>query len=133
AFAHGSFNITNTIIQLPFIAVLAWLVTKLIPGEDIVIEYKPEHLDPIFIEQSPAVALDQAKLEVVNMGEKAIKGLKETKDFMHDKQAQNAELALQIEGAINYLDRHITSYLIHLSRKNLDDFESRRHTALIDV
>src|SRR5690625_7867589 len=31
AFAHGSYNISNTIIQFPFIAMLAWLVTKLIP------------------------------------------------------------------------------------------------------
>src|SRR5699024_9336272 len=29
AFAHGSFNIANTVIQFPFIAVLAWVVTKM--------------------------------------------------------------------------------------------------------
>lgn len=34
AFAHGTFNITNTIIQFPFIAVLAWIVTKVIKGHD---------------------------------------------------------------------------------------------------
>ena len=39
AFAHGSFNIANTLIQLPFIGVLAYIVTKLIPGEDSIIEY----------------------------------------------------------------------------------------------
>lgn len=50
AFAHGTFNVTNTIIQLPFVAVLAAIVTKLIPGDDAIIEYKPKHLDPIFIE-----------------------------------------------------------------------------------
>src|SRR5690625_7808812 len=35
AFAHGSFNLTNTIIQFPFIGALAWLVTKIVPGEEI--------------------------------------------------------------------------------------------------
>jgi phosphate:Na+ symporter len=34
AFAHGIFNVTNTIIQFPFIAALAWLVTKLVRGDD---------------------------------------------------------------------------------------------------
>src|SRR5699024_1534993 len=63
AFAHGSFNIMNTLIQLPFIGFLAWLVTKIVPGEDVVIEYKPTHLDPIFIQQSSSLALDQAKAE----------------------------------------------------------------------
>ena len=45
AFAHGSFNIANTIIQFPLIGAWAWLVTKVIPGEDVTIEYKPKHLD----------------------------------------------------------------------------------------
>ncbi len=35
AFAHGSFNIANTIIQFPLIGAWAWLVTKMIPGEDV--------------------------------------------------------------------------------------------------
>ncbi|MGV3082747.1 Na/Pi cotransporter family protein, partial [Streptococcus dysgalactiae] len=34
AFSHGSFNITNTILLIAFIGLLAMLVTKLIPGED---------------------------------------------------------------------------------------------------
>ncbi|MGL4820001.1 MAG: Na/Pi cotransporter family protein, partial [Bacilli bacterium] len=50
AFAHGTFNVTNTLIQLPFLGLLAVLVTKLVPGKDSTIEYKPKHLDPLFIE-----------------------------------------------------------------------------------
>src|SRR5690606_22385942 len=64
AFAHGSFNAANTIVQLPFVGVLAWIVTKLVPGEDEIIEYKPIHLDPLFIERSPTVAISQAKAEI---------------------------------------------------------------------
>src|SRR5699024_12813752 len=33
AFAHGSLNITNTLIPLPFIFALAWLVTTMVPGK----------------------------------------------------------------------------------------------------
>ncbi len=47
AFAHGIFNLSNVIIQFPFIALIAVLVTKIIPGKDTVIDYKPKHLDPI--------------------------------------------------------------------------------------
>src|SRR5699024_6646086 len=43
AFAHGSFNIANTVIQFPFIALLAWVVTKIIPGEEVIIEYTPKN------------------------------------------------------------------------------------------
>ena len=68
AFAHGSFNVTNTIIQFPFIAVLAWIVTKIIPGEDVTIEYKPKHLDPIFIQQSPTRSFSSSKIRSHSYG-----------------------------------------------------------------
>ncbi len=76
AFAHGSFNVANTIIQFPLIGAWAYLVTKLIPGEDVTIEYKPKHLDYHFIEQSPAIAIGQAKEEVIRMGDFSVKGMK---------------------------------------------------------
>ncbi|WP_407268399.1 Na/Pi cotransporter family protein [Radiobacillus sp. PE A8.2] len=132
AFAHGTFNVTNTIIQFPFIAGLALIVTKLIPGEDVVVEYKPKHLDPIFIQQSPAVALDQAKAEVIRMGEYAYKGLEETNLYLNNNLQKHADMALQIEGALNNLDREITSYLVQLSGTSFTEADSAKHSALID-
>ncbi|WP_101844925.1 Na/Pi cotransporter family protein [Halobacillus sp. Marseille-P3879] len=132
AFAHGSFNIANTIVQFPFIAFLAWLVMKIIPGNDSEIEFKPQHLDPIFIEQSPSLALDQAKEEVIRMGEYAYKGLEETGLYLNNKQQKHSELAMQIEEALNNLDRKITDYLVDLSQAELSDEDSHKHTALMD-
>lgn len=132
AFAHGIFNLSNTVIQFPFIGLLALLVTKLIPGEDTTVKYKPQHLDPIFIEQSPSVALDQAKLEVIHMGKYAIKGLEETSMFLNSNSQKNAEMAQQIEGALNNLDREITSYLVELSGTNFSEGERNNHSALIN-
>ncbi|MBN9653696.1 Na/Pi cotransporter family protein [Halobacillus sp. GSS1] len=132
AFAHGSFNIANAIVQFPFIAVLAWIVIKLVPGQDSEIDHKPQHLDPIFIEQSPSLALDQAKEEVVRMGEYAYKGLEETSLYLNNKQQKHSELAMQIEDALNNLDRKITDYLVDLSQASLSDEESHKHSALMD-
>lgn len=67
ASAHGVYNVANVIIQFPFIFVLAYIVTKLVPGEELDLDYKPKHLDPIFIGNSPAIALGQAKQEVIHM------------------------------------------------------------------
>lgn len=133
AFAHGIFNVTNTIIQFPFIAGLAYLVTKLIPGEDAIIEYKTQHLDPIFIEQSPAVALGSAKEEVIRMGKFAVKGLEETREFLTTKSQKHAEAAFQIEDAINNLDRKITDYLVQISSRSLSEQESEKHAILADT
>ena len=133
AFAHGIFNVTNTVIQFPFIAGLAYIVTKLIPGDDSIIEYKTQHLDPIFIEQSPAIAVGQAQEEVIRMGKFAIKGLEETRDFLNTKQPKHAETAFQLEDAINNLDQKITDYLVKLSSRSLSAHESSRHAILVDT
>ncbi|WP_269412184.1 Na/Pi cotransporter family protein [Lentibacillus daqui] len=133
AFAHGSFNIANTLIQFPFIAGLAWLVTKIIPGEDVTIEYKPQHLDPIFIQQSSAVALDQAKAEIIRMGEYACMGLEETNQYLFTRQQKHSDLARQLEGALNNLDQKITDYLVTIASGSLSELGSARHTALMDL
>lgn len=133
AFAHGTFNVTNTIIQFPFIAGLAYIVTKLIPGEDTFIEYKSKHLDPVFIEQSPAIALGQAREEVVRMGGFAVKGLEESNTYLNEKSQKYADTAMQIEDAINNLDKKITDYLIKISSRSLSAQESALHSMLVNT
>src|SRR5699024_7518164 len=119
------------IIQLPFIAGLAWFVTKLIPGEDILVEYNPKHLDPIFIQKSSTVALEQAKAEIVRMGEYAYRGLDETNLYLTKHQQKLREMAVQLECAISNLDRCMTNYLIKMSGGSLLEYERTKYTALM--
>lgn len=132
AFSHGMFNVTNTIIQFPFIAVLAWIVTKLVKGEDTFINVKPQHLNPIFIEQSPSLALSQAKEEVVRMAEFSLKGLQEASSYLQTKQRKHADIAVKLEEAIDNLDIQITNYLVDLSAKPLSGMDSHKHSMLLD-
>lgn len=132
AFAHGSFNIANTIIQFPLIGAWAYLVTKMIPGEDVLIEYRPKHLDPRFIEQSPSVAIGQAKEEVIRTGQFAVQGLEETFKYLETGDKKHAETAYQIEDAINNLDKEITNYLVSISSMSISPIESNRHVMLMD-
>ncbi len=132
AFAHGSFNVANVIIQFPLIGVWAWFVTKLIPGEDVTIEYKPKHLDKHFIDQSPAIAIGQAKEEIVRMGEFGVQGLQEAFEYLKTGNKKHAETAYQIEDAINNLDRKITDYLVEFSSVSISPVESTRHFMLMD-
>ncbi|MGH0858044.1 Na/Pi cotransporter family protein [Bacillus pacificus] len=133
AFAHGTFNVTNTIIQFPFIAVLAWIVTKIIRGEDAAIDFKPQHLNPIFIEQSPAIALTEAQKEIIRMAEFSLHGLKEANQFLNTQDKKHANMATQLEGAINNLDKKITEYLVLLSEKPLSPTDSEKHSVLAGV
>ncbi|EJQ54230.1 Uncharacterized protein BWINRASL_00744 [Bacillus mycoides] len=133
AFAHGTFNVTNAVIQFPFIAVLAWIVTKLIRGEDSAIDFKPQHLNPIFIEQSPAIALTEAQKEVIRMAEFSLHGLKEATQFLNTQEKKHADMATQLEAAINNLDKKITEYLVLLSEKPLSHTDSEKHSVLAGV
>ncbi len=131
AVAHGIFNVSNVIIQLPFVAVLALIVTKLIPGKENVIEYKAQHLDPVLIQQSSSIALGQAKKETLRMAELSEQGLAEASQFVQTKQKRHAELAYQFEDAINNLDRKITDYLVKISANSLSDHDSAIHSTLM--
>ncbi|WP_211220351.1 Na/Pi cotransporter family protein [Halalkalibacillus halophilus] len=133
AFAHGTFNITNTIIQFPFIALIAVLVTKLVPGDDSAIDYKPRHLDPIFLDQSPSVAIAQAKEESLHMGEIAIHGLEESRKYLNTNQPKHAEIGYSLEDAINNLDKKITNYLVQVSSSSITDADSATHSAVVDI
>lgn len=132
AFAHGIFNVSNTIIQFPFIFALAWLVTKLIPGEDGAIITKPQHLNTTFIEHSPSIALGQAKEELERMKDFSIKGLEEAFKYLQNGEKKHKEKALQYEQGINNLDKEITQYLVELSSKALTPHESEEFSILVD-
>ncbi|NEU30726.1 Na/Pi cotransporter family protein [bacterium LRH843] len=133
AFGHGIFNVTNTLIQLPFVAFLAYIVTKLVPGDDYQVEYKPKHLDPLFVGQSPAIALGQAKKELLRMADFSEQGLKEVSLYVEDGHRKHAERTIQYEEAINNLDRKITDYLILISSRSLSGHDSQIHSMLMDT
>lgn len=132
AFAHGTFNVVNTIIQLPFVGAIAYIVTKIVPGEDTTIEYGAKHLDRTLIEQSPSIALGQAKQEVVRMGEFAVRGLQESMDYLFTMDSKHVGITEQLEEAINNLDRVTTEYLVVLSKESLSGADSKLHHSLFD-
>lgn len=133
AFAHGIFNVTNTIMQFPFIGALAWLVTKIIPGKDTIIDASASRLNSSIIDHAPSIALGNAKEEVMRMGEYAKNMLMESYQFLQLRDLKHATMALQYEEAINRMDHVITDYLIKISTKSLTTRESQEHNILMDT
>ena len=132
AFAHGTFNITNTIIQFPFIGALAFLVTKLIPGEDEVVKYEPLYLDEQLIKQAPSIALGNAKKELLHLGNYAAKAFDHSYDYIINSNEKVAEKGHKTEEAINTIDEKLTRYLISLSGEALSQKESEVLTNILD-
>ncbi|BAV79287.1 hypothetical protein D8801_02805 [Streptococcus oralis] len=132
AFAHGTFNITNTIIQFPFIGALAYIVTKLIPGEDEVVKYEALYLDEQLIKQAPSIALGNAKKELLHLGNYAAKAFDLSYDYIVNLDEKLAEKGHKTEEAINTIDEKLTRYLISLSSESLSQKESEILTNILD-
>ena len=56
------------------------------------------------------------------MAEFSLHGLKEANQFLNTQEKKHADMATQLEGAINNLDKKITEYLVLLSEKPLSPY-----------
>lgn len=132
AYAHGIFNFSNTLIQLPFIGVLAFIVTKVIRGEEEVIEYGAKNLDARLL-NNPSVAMGQAAKELDRMGLLAYQALNNATDYFFEGKTRDSELVMQREQVINDLEKKIADYLTQISVSTLSPSESERHTGMMQT
>lgn len=129
---HGMFNITNTLIQLPFVTLLAMMVTKLVPGQDVMFNMEPEYLEPRLL-TNPSVALGQASQELSRMGRYSSEFFSESVRFFFnpkDKEVNPMYLE-QKEELINRLDAVITDYLVKLSANKTMTEEQSNHASTL--
>lgn len=132
AFAHGTFNIANTIVQFPFIGVLAYLVTKIIPGEDEINKYEALYLDRLLITQAPAIALGNAKKELVHLASYAIQSLEASYAFFAKGDEKYYDKVEKYETAVNSIDEELTTYLIDISNESLSVSENEVLASVLD-
>lgn len=133
AFAHGIYNILSSLLFLPFINVIIQFIQKLIPGRDSIMDYRSKRLNPRLIEQSTAIALGQAKEEVIFMGNLAIKGLEESHLFLKTRKEKLAKNSKHTEELLSNLDRKITNYLVDIGLFSLSEYESEEQKKLINT
>ncbi|PTF40643.1 Na/Pi cotransporter [Staphylococcus cohnii] len=129
AFAHGTFNVTNTIIQLPFIFILAWIVTKLVPGEDLNEKYKPRMLDKNLINRAPNIALQEAQDEIQNIGHMTFDMFRYAKNY-DDKTEKDI---IQKHAAVESMYDNVRQYLTKISEKKISKQDAERMSVLFDV
>ena len=128
--AHTVFNVFNVVIFLGFTGVMARVCNFLIPIRESERDSVLEYLEPKLL-NAPTIALQQAVKEVVFMVRKGQKSMNETCELLCDGQEKYIETILSREDVIDKLQHEITSYLVELSRANLDPDESALIPALI--
>jgi len=119
-FAHFMFNTFNTIMFLPFVRQLAAVVTKIIPVNKQELAQKPVALENHLLD-TPVIALEQAKREIVRMARTAKKAVMRSVSGIIEDDRKELGSVRAIEDFTDLFQLEITSYLTALSRRNLDD------------
>ncbi|MGS0651919.1 PhoU domain-containing protein, partial [Staphylococcus arlettae] len=117
------------LIQLPFVFVLAWIVTKVIPGNDVNEQYRPRVLDKNLIDRAPSFALQEAQDEIQNLGKMSLSIL-ESAQNKDEKSKKHAEEKHQV---IENMYDNIRQYLTKISQKKLSANDAERMSVLFDV
>lgn len=130
---HAVFNISNTIIHLPFVGALAWLVTRLVP--DVRKEAEMAEMTLQFIDRrfasNPTVALALANKETVRMGKLAREALINAVDYFYTHDRALVRRGMGLEEVIDMLEREITDYLVLASERRLSHEESNEAYGLL--
>lgn len=132
---HGMFNITNTLIHLPFVSYLAWAVTRLVPGQDAQFAMEPRFLEPRLL-SNPSVALGQARQEILRMGGYSKEFFSQSVQFFFNPGSKdlNPMYLEQKDELINRLQHNITDYIVKLSsNKIMSEEQSNYASTLLQV
>ncbi len=117
AMTHTSFAILAVVVMLPFTDYIVKLAQRIIPElpeelrkqEDRKLQYMV-NLENVI----PAVALNQAKLEIARMGRFAVENLKLSLECFFNRDDDMAEQVSELEDTVNYLNDEIIAKLVNI-------------------
>lgn len=119
--AHTIFNLVNVIIQLPFANLLVKLVEKIVPEQDQE-EKASKYLEVRFL-QTPSIALDQVKDELIDLTKLAVTSIEYSELLVTTRKNQFVDKIFDLEDEINQIYKELTEYVVMLSSENLTDEE----------
>lgn len=124
AISHIVFNIVSTVIMFPFAKVLVKLSCLLVPGkDDSESEMHCKFIDDRLL-NTPPFAVMQVSKEVVRMAKLARDNFETSAHALINRSDKDLDKVMENEEIINYLNHHITSYLVKLNALDITDSDS---------
>ncbi len=123
--AHTIFNVSLTLIFLPFTGLFAKLIMRMLPDrpEDETVRYDTRFLEPSLL-NTPALALNLAKVEIIKMGELVKEmAVKSIEPFFTGDLSELDELH-EMEDRVDSLDEQISAYLIDIGKQELNEAQT---------
>jgi len=124
--AHTIFNVSNTVLFLGFVPVFARIVERLVPDRPLADEtasVRARYLDPDLI-NTPFLALDRARLELIFLGEFIQDMLADTLPTLLDGSAEELDALEKRDDLVDELHGKIVTYLGQISGASLTEAES---------
>lgn len=124
AISHIVFNIVSTVVMFPFAKVLVKLSCLLVPGkDDSESEMHCKFIDDRLL-NTPPFAVMQVSKEVARMAELARDNFETSAHALINRSDKDLDKVMENEEIINYLNHHITSYLVKLNALDITDSDS---------
>ena len=133
---HGVFNILNTALHLPFVGLLAALVTKLIPDKAVEEDDEDDLGKPIHLEtrllNNPPMALSNAMHELLRMNDFAMQTLNYARKYLFERNEEDKVNAYRVGKAVDVLDLKITNYVIEATfNKDVGQAQSNKSYVIL--
>ena len=124
AISHIVFNIVSTVVMFPFAKALVKLSCLLVPGKDDgESEMHCKFIDDRLL-NTPPFAVMQVSKEVARMAKLARDNFETSAHALINRSDKDLDKVMENEEIINYLNHHITSYLVKLNALDITDSDS---------
>lgn len=124
AISHIVFNIVSTVVMFPFAKALVKLSCLLVPGkDDSESEIHCKFIDDRLL-NTPPFAVMQVSKEVARMAKLARDNFETSAHALINRSDKDLDKVMENEEIINYLNHHITSYLVKLNALDITDSDS---------
>ena len=124
AISHIVFNIVSTVVMFPFPNVPVKLSCLLVPGkDDSESEMHCKFIDDRLL-NTPPFAVMQVSKEVARMAKLARDNFETSAHALINRSDKDLDKVMENEEIINYLNHHITSYLVKLNALDITDSDS---------
>ena len=124
AISHIVFNVVSTIVLFPFAKLLVKLSCLIVPGkDDSESEMHCRFIDDRLL-NTPPFAVMQVGKEVARMAKLARDNFETSAYALINRSDKDLNKVMEKEEVINYLNHHITSYLVKLNALDITDSDS---------
>ena len=128
AVTHSVFNVTATLLLLPFSNLLLKLACMTIRDSSEDVEAAKEDQEFLILEsrflEKPAFAVEQGRTAARRMAEDSWKALKASFEVLHDYSEEKAQKITKMESKVDRYEDELGTYLVQLNNKDLSETDS---------